>query len=112
MSTVIKLIVTALILNACFQGGRSAWGFYQFQDAVQQAVLFSTTQTADQLKGRIAAIAREQQIELDQPSLSVAYVNTQARIKASYVDDVALLPGGRPYKWEHALDIDMRRMAY
>ncbi len=112
MSTFIKLVITALILNACFQGGRSAWAFYQFQDSVQQAVLFSTTQTPEQLKGRIAAIAREQQIELEPASFTVAYMATQARIKASYVDDVALLPGGRPYKWAHALDIDMRRMAY
>ena len=35
MSTIIKLLITALVLNACFQGGRSAWGFYQFQDEVQ-----------------------------------------------------------------------------
>jgi hypothetical protein len=112
MSTVIKLVITALILNACVQGGRSAWAFYQFQDAVQQAVLFSATQTPEQLKGRIAAIAREQQIDLEQESFSVTFVATQARIKASYVDDVAVLPGGRPYKWTHALDIDMRRMAY
>jgi hypothetical protein len=112
MSTVIKLVIKALVLNACFQGGRSAWAFYQFQDSVQQAVLFSATQTPEQLKGRIAALAREQQVDLDAASLSVAFVSTQARIKASYVDDVALLPGGRPYKWTHALDLDMRRMAY
>lgn len=112
MSTVIKLVITALILNACFQGGRSAWGYYQFQDAVQQAVLFSTTQSPDQLKKRILAIASEQQIDLDPATVSVAYMSTQARIKAAYVDDVSLLPGGHAYKWEHALDIDMRRMAY
>ena len=112
MSTVIKLVITALILNACFQGGRSAWGFYQFQDSVQQAVLFSTTQSPDQLKKRILAIASEQRIDLDPATVSVAYMSTQARIKAAYVDDVSLLPGGHAYKWEHALDLDMRRMAY
>ncbi|MEZ5415833.1 MAG: hypothetical protein R2708_00620 [Vicinamibacterales bacterium] len=112
MSTVIKLVVTALILNACVQGGRSAWGFYQFQDSVQQAVLFSTRESPDQLRARIAAIAQEQGIELDADTLSVSYLATQARIKAEYVDDVRLLPGGPPYNWTHVLDLDMRRMAY
>lgn len=112
MSTFIKLLVTALVLNACFQGGRSAWGFYQFQDSVQQAVLFSTTQTSEQLKARIAGIAQEQGVELEPRTFTVAFQGTQARIKASYTDPVAVVPGGYVYKWEHVLDVDMRRMAY
>ena len=112
MSTIIKLLITAIVLNACFQGGRSAWGFYQFQDAVQQAVLFSTTQTPEQLKARIAAEAAEMEKELDPATFTVAYQGIQARIKARYTDDVPLLPGGYRYKWLHALDVDMRRMAY
>ncbi|MBP7776601.1 MAG: hypothetical protein KA371_05690 [Acidobacteria bacterium] len=112
MSTIIKLLITALVLNACFQGGRSAWGFYEFEDQVQQAVLFSTTQTAEQLKNRIASIASEAQIELDSANFTVAYQGTQARITASYTDQVAVVPGGYKYKWLHALDLNMRRMAY
>lgn len=112
MSTFIKLLVTALVVNACFQGGRSAWGFYQFQDNVQQAVLFSTTQTAEQLKTRIVGIATEQQVQLDPETLSVTFQGTQARIKAEYTDDVALLPGGAKFKWRHTLDVSQRRMAY
>ncbi len=112
MSTIIKLLITALVLNACFQGGRSAWGFYQFQDAVQQAVLFSTTQTPEQLKARIASEAVEMEKELDPATFSVAYQGIQARIKARYTDEVPLVPGGYNYKWLHELDVDMRRMAY
>ena len=112
MSTFIKLVITALVLNACFQGGRSAWSFYEFQDEVQQAVLFSTTQSAEQLKARIANAAAEMQKELDPETFSVAYVGTQAKIKAAYTDDVALLPGGSKFKWLHELDVDMRRMPY
>jgi len=112
MSTILKFLITALVLNACFQGGRSAWGFYQFQDQVQQAVLFSTTQSPEQLKARINGIADEQQVEIEPETFTVTYQGTQARIRASYTDDVALLPGGRPYQWRHELNVDMRRMAY
>ncbi len=112
MSTIIKLLMTVLVLNACFQGGRSAWSFYEFQDQVQQAVLFSTRQTADQLKARVAAIADEMQKELEPETFTVAYQGTQARINAGYTDAVPLLPGGFHYKWRHALAIDMLRMSY
>lgn len=112
MSTLFKLIVTALVLNACVQLGRSTWAFYQFQDAVQQAVLFSTNQTAEQLKARVAQIAGEQDLPVDPASLGVTFQNVNAKITARYVDDVALLPGAYVYKWTHELDVDMRRMAY
>jgi hypothetical protein len=112
MSTFIKLLITALVLNACFQGGRSAWGFYQFEDAVQQAVLFSSNQSEAQLQTRILGIASEQAVTLEPESLSVTYRGTQARITASYVDDVRVLPGGAPYKWRHELDVDLRRMPF
>jgi hypothetical protein len=112
MSTFIKLVITALVLNACFQAGRSAWGFYQFEDEVQQAVLFSTSQSADQLKARILNVADEMQKELEADTFSVTYQGTQAKIRAAYTDAVALMPGGSKYMWRHELDVDLRRMPY
>ena len=79
---------------------------------MQQAVLFSTTQTADQLKARISGIAEEQRLKLDPETFSVVYEGMAAVITASYADDVALVPGGPKYKWRHDLDVNMRRMAY
>lgn len=112
MSTIIKLLFTALILNACVQAGRSSWNFYQFQDAVQQAALFSGRETAEQLRARVLTLASEQQVPLDTETVSVAFQATQARVKGSYTDEVRLLPGGPPYKWTHEIDLDVRRVPY
>ncbi len=112
MATIIKLIFTALVLNACVQAGRSSWNFYQFQDAVQQATLFSSKETPEQLKARVLAIAGEQQVPIEAASVSVAFQATQARVTGSYTDDVILLPGGPPYKWTHELNLDVRRVPY
>ncbi|HUU33392.1 MAG TPA: hypothetical protein VMW48_04975 [Vicinamibacterales bacterium] len=112
MSTIIKLLFTALILNACVQAGRSSWNFYQFQDSVQQATLFSGKESPEQLKARVLGLANEQQVPLDTESLSVAFQATQARVKGSYTDEVRLLPGGPPYKWTHELNLDVRRVPY
>ena len=112
MSTIIKLIFTALVLNACVQAGRSSWNFYQFQDAVQQATLFSGKETPEELKARVMAIAGEQQVPLGVETVSVTFQATQARVKGSYTDEVMLLPGGPPYMWTHELSLDVRRVPY
>jgi hypothetical protein len=112
MSTFIKLIFTALVLNACVQAGRSSWNFYQFQDSVQQATLFSGKETPEQLKARVIVIAGEHQVPLEPETVVVSYQATQARVKGSYTDDVRLVPGAYIYKWTHELDLDIRRVPY
>jgi hypothetical protein len=112
MLTIIKLLMTALVLNACVQAGRSSWAFYQFQDAVEQATLFSGKGTPEQLKAQVMALATEQQVPLDPSTVSVAFQATQARVKGSYTDEVRLLPGGAPYKWTHEINLDVRRVPY
>lgn len=112
MATFFKLVLAALVINSCLQLGRSAVTFYQFQDAVQQAVLFSANQSAEQLKGRVNEIARDMQLPVDPQTVSVSFQTVQARITATYVDSVPVVPGGYRYKWTHALDLDMRRMMY
>ncbi len=111
MSTIIKLIFTALALNACVQLGRSQWGFYEFQDAVQQATLFSGKETPEQLSARVMGIADEQRLPVDPETVHVSYRDTQAAVRASYTDEVALMPG-YVYKWQHDLNLDVRRPAY
>ena len=83
MSTFLKLAFTALVLNACVQAGRSAWTFYQFEDSVQQAVLFSAEpdraagQGPDRAAGRPVPGA-------DRPdAVEVTYAGTQARVTGS-----------------------------
>jgi hypothetical protein len=112
MSTFFKLAITALVLNACVQAGRSAWTFYQFEDSVQQAVLFSAKETPPQVKARIVELAGEHQVPLDPGVVEVKFSGTQARITGEYTDAVRLVPGAFVYDWTHVLDLDVRRIPY
>jgi hypothetical protein len=112
MATFFKLALTALVLNACFQAGRSALAFYQFEDSVQQAVLFSAKETPPQVKARIVELAVEQQVPLDPDVVEVKFSGTQARVTGEYTDAVRLVPGAFVYDWTHVLDLDVRRMPY
>ncbi len=112
MSTFLKLAFTALVLNACVQAGRSAWTFYQFEDSVQQAVLFSAKQTPPEVKDRVKQLADQYQIPLDPATIGVTYAGTQARVTGTYTDKVNLVPGVYVYDWTHQLDLDVRRQMY
>lgn len=112
MSTILKLAFVALLLNACVQSGRSAWAFYEFRDAVHEAVLFSGNRTPPEVRERILAIAEEQNLPVDPETVSVEYRGTQAHVTGTYVDPVHLVPGVFTYPWEHALDMDIRRTAF
>jgi hypothetical protein len=112
MSTLLKLAFTALVLNACVQFGRSAWTFYQFEDSVQQAALFSQQQTAPQVRARVVQLANQYEVPMDPESLDVTYAGTQVRITSSYTDKVNVVPGVYIYPWTHALDLDVRRTPY
>ncbi|MGD9901971.1 MAG: hypothetical protein AB7U83_00775 [Vicinamibacterales bacterium] len=112
MSTFLKLAFTALVLNACVQFGRSAWTFYQFEDSVQQAALFSASQSPTQLKGRISQLIGQHQVPMDPETVEVSYASTQARITGAYTDKVSVVPGVYVYDWTHALDLDVRRTPY
>ena len=112
MSTFLKLAFTALVLNACVQFGRSAWTFYQFEDSVQQAALFSASQTAPQLKTRIGQLIGQHQVPMDPTTAEVTYAGTQVHITGGYTDKVKVVPGVYVYDWRHALDLDVRRTPY
>jgi hypothetical protein len=112
MATFLKLAFTALVLNACEQAGRSAWAFYQFEDSVQQAVLFSGKESPPQVKARIVELAAEHQVPLDPAGVEVKFSGTQARITGEYTDSVRLVPGAFVYDWTHVLDLDVRRIPY
>ena len=113
MSTFFKLAITALVLNACVQAGRSAWTFYQFEDSVQQAALFSASQTAPQVKARIVELA-ERAGSADRSRRGRGQLPRAPRrgSPASYTDHVRLMPGGYVYDWTHVLDLDVRRVPY
>ena len=93
MSTLLELVLAAVVLNACLQFGRSAWTFYQFEDSVQQAALFSQNQTAPQVRARIVQLVGQYDLPLDPEAVEVTYAGTQARISGAYTDQVKVVPG-------------------
>lgn len=92
MSTVIKLVVAALLLNACARVGLAALKQYQFQDAVQQALLFAPDASEADLTQRIVELAEEYRVPLDPADVAFRRERSELFVEAPYVEEVPLVP--------------------
>jgi hypothetical protein len=99
MKTLIKIIVALVILVGCFQAARYALNNYQFEDAVQQRLLFDTRATDAEVVTTVLRIAREYSIELKEDDVSVRMIGQDRVVDMPYTVMVDVLPGIFDYPW-------------
>ena len=93
MKTLLQIGVAIVLLIVSVQGGRAAMKHYQFVDAIQEAMLFASSRTEDQIAERVMELAEDYEIPLEPTNLSVQRAAYQIIIDAPYTDTVDLLPG-------------------
>jgi hypothetical protein len=108
MKTIIKLVVSAILLTATVQAGRAAIKHYAFMDALQEAMLFAGSRTEEELEARVLEIAGDHEVPLDPESLSVRRESFSVAIHAPYTDTVDLLPGVYKRTWDFETDVRVR----
>ena len=92
MKTLIKLLIAALIVNACYRVGMAYWEYYEFEDSIEKAIQFSRQATPEQLTSAVMELAEERSIPLDQSSVKVTQVHRQVVVDASYERNVDVAP--------------------
>ena len=94
MKTIIKLLIVVAVLNACFQGARAAWSYYQLKDGAQQSILFAGDASIGQLQQDILRRAMDLEIPIDVQNIQVTRENANARTVAqvSYTQPVEFFP--------------------
>ena len=100
MKTIIKLVITLLLLTCCFQAARYAFNNFQFEDAVQQRLLFDTRASDPEVVNTVLRIAREYSIpELKEDDISVQMIGQDRVVDMPYTVSIPLLPGVWQYPW-------------
>jgi len=99
MKTLFKLAILAAILTMCFQGARYALNNFQFEDAVQQRLLFDTRSSDLEVVKTVLTIARDYQIVLKEDDISVQMIGQDRVVDMPYTVMVDLLPGIFEYPW-------------
>ena len=92
MKTLLKLAIAALVLNALYQVGFVYWEHYEFEDAVEKAIQFSSRATEQELSDAVVSLAGDRSIPIDAAGLQVAHGERYVTVDAAYERDVNVLP--------------------
>jgi len=93
MTTIIKLVLAFALLTAAFQGARATMSNYQFEDAVEQALLFSPDATDDEVTQQVLTLAAENGLPVEAEDITISVRASDRIVDITYTMDVAFLPG-------------------
>ena len=100
MKTLIKIVITLVILTACFQAARYYFNNFQFEDAAQQRLLFETRASDADVVNIVLKLASEYQLPLKEDDISVRMIGQDRVVEMEYVETVPLIPGVFNYPWK------------
>ena len=107
MKTIIKFVIAALVVNACYRVGMAYWEYYEFEDAIEKTIQFSRPSvTPEQLTSQVMELAQERGIPLDESSLSVTRAQRQVVVDGSYERMVDVAPK-LPRKFEFGVHVSV-----
>jgi hypothetical protein len=100
MKTIIKIVVTLVILTACFQAARYYFNNFQFEDAAQQRLLFETRASDGEVVDILMRLANEYQLPLKEDDIAIRVQGQDRIVEMEYTESVPLLPGFFSYPWK------------
>jgi hypothetical protein len=105
MKTIVKLVLTVIIINAAFRAGDAAWSFYALKDAAQQAVIFGAGSTTDHLQEQIVKRAGELELPVAPENVVVTRDGATTAAKVAYRQEIELFPRYK-YPYDFKFDVD------
>ncbi|MCM3878778.1 MAG: hypothetical protein ND807_01600 [Vicinamibacterales bacterium] len=106
MKTLIKLLIAALVVHACWRGAGVFWRYSKLKDGAQSAALFAGQRSEAEIQTRVIEIARELDVPLDPEKLTVRKVPNHIYIKGVYTEKIEVVPSYF-YPWAFTLDLDV-----
>ena len=99
MKTILKIVIGLALVTACFNASRAALADYQFQDDVQQALLFEPRASEEDIVEMVLKFAREYDIPIKEEGIVVRQVGQDVRAEMTYTKSVPLIPGVFSKDW-------------
>ena len=93
MTTIIKLVFALALLTAAFQGARPMVTNYQFQDAVDQVLLFAPNAPDADVIEKIMALAGDYDLPVAAEDIAISEHGADRVVDISYTKDVEFIPG-------------------
>ena len=99
MKTIIKIVIAALLLTACFNASRVALTNYQFEDAVHQGLIFDGRASDAQIVEMISKLALAYDIPIEVDDIQIRQVGQDVIVDMSYTKNIVLVPGVFERDW-------------
>ena len=93
MITIIKLVLAFALLTAAFQGARATMSNYQFQDEVEQALLFAPNASDAEVTEKVVSLAEEYGLPVSAEDVTISQRAADRMVDISYTAEVAFIPG-------------------
>jgi hypothetical protein len=93
MKTILKLAVAAAVTYAAWNAATAWVNYWRFKDAVTQVSQYGAKLSPEQLQNRVAEIAAQYSIPLDENGLKIRRDDlNHTYIDGSYTQSIAVLP--------------------
>ena len=101
MTTIFKLLVAALLLNAAAQAGLAAYKSFSFEDGVHEILLMPQA-TDEDITARIQDLAEDQDVPLAAANIQITRTQNEVTATLSYDEGIKLVPGLYTKVWTFA----------
>jgi hypothetical protein len=108
MGTIIKLVIGLLVITGAFSAGRTFLNNYQFEDAVQQGMLFDPRADDAEVKAMVMKLANDYEIPLTVEGIGIRTQGQSVVVTLTYTDTVVVIPGIYSTTWDFAPSISTR----
>jgi len=99
MKTIIKIVLSLLLMTAMFNGGRAAFNNYAFEDAVHEGLLFNPGATDAEIVAMVLKLGNEFAVPIAPEDVKINSRGQDLIINMSYTDTVVLIPGVFEREW-------------
>jgi hypothetical protein len=93
IKTIISILITLAVLNACARMGMAAFNYFQLKDEANQIILFGSRSSTDQLHDRIVEYADGLGVPLYSEDLYVTREGDHTYVDGYYTQPVDVFPG-------------------
>jgi predicted metal-dependent TIM-barrel fold hydrolase len=109
MTTIIKLVLALALLTAAFQGARATMSNYQFEDAVEQALLFAPNSTDAEVVQQVLTLAQEYGLPVEAENIAISERASDRTVDITYTANVEFIPGivTQPVKFTPSASVRM-----
>ena len=99
MKTIVKILITLVILTACFNASRAAMNNYTFEDSLKELLLHDQRATDKEIVAAVMKLSNEYDLAVDPKEINIHQVGQDVVVDLSYTKNVMLIPGFFSREW-------------